>query len=143
MKKVLLTATLLAAIVLSATACGSQTTTQREESATSSIATETEEGKTETVKADTEETESKEWKKFLKEYEEWVDKYVKILKKYNENPGDMSILSDYTKMAAELAKWQTKTDEVQKELEDASPEELAEYSAELLRIAAKISEAAY
>lgn len=83
------------------------------------------------------------WKEFLTEYEAWVDKYIAIVKKYKANPADTSILSDYTSMMSELAQWQTKADNVQKELESASPSELAEYSAKLLKIAEKISKAAY
>ena len=55
----------------------------------------------------------------------------------------MSILSDYTDMKTEMAEWTSKAEDMEKELEDASPAELAEYSAELLRIAAKIEKAAY
>lgn len=84
-----------------------------------------------------------EWRQFLKEYEEWVDDYIVILKKYKKNPSDISILSDYTEMVTELAEWTTKTENMEKELENASPSELAEYSAELLRIAGKMSEVAY
>lgn len=84
-----------------------------------------------------------EWKQFLKEYEEWVDEYIEITKKYQDNPSDMSILSDYTDMMTEMAEWTSKAEDMEKELEDASPAELAEYSAELLRIAAKIEKAAY
>ena len=84
-----------------------------------------------------------EWKQFLKEYEEWVDKYIEITKKYKDNPSDMSILSDYTDMMTELTEWSTKTEDMQQELEEASPSELVEYSAELARIAGKIAKAAY
>lgn len=84
-----------------------------------------------------------EWKQFLNEYEEWVDKYIEITKKYKDNPSDMSILSDYTDMMSELTEWTTKTEDMEKELENASPTELAEYSAELARIAAKLANAAY
>ena len=84
-----------------------------------------------------------EWKQFFKEYEEWVDEYIEITKKYKDNPSDMSILSDYTDMMTEMAEWTSKAEDMEKELEDASPAELAEYSAELLRIAAKIEKAAY
>ena len=84
-----------------------------------------------------------EWKQFLKEYEEWVDEYIEITKKYQDNPSDLSILSDYTDMMTEMAEWTSKAEDMEKELEDASPAELAEYSAELLRIAAKIEKAAY
>lgn len=87
--------------------------------------------------------EGKQWKQFLDDYEDWVDDYIKIVKKYSENPTDTSILSNYTEMVTKLTEWQTKADEMKAELEETSPTELAEYSAELLRIAAKISEAAY
>lgn len=78
------------------------------------------------------------WKTFLKDYEEWVDKYVELTKKYNENPGDISIVGDYTAMLSELAEWATKADELTKELESASATELAEYNAELARILSKL-----
>ena len=84
-----------------------------------------------------------EWKQFLRDYEEWVDKYIEITKKYKNNPTDMSILSDYTNMMTELTEWYDKIDEVQSDLESASPGELAEYSSELARIAGKLSKVAY
>ncbi len=98
---------------------------------------------TETNQSTTETSGEVEWKQFLKDYEEWVDKYIEITKKYKDNPTDMSILSDYTSMMSELTEWYDKTDEMQSELESASPGELAEYSSELARIAAKLSKVAY
>lgn len=89
------------------------------------------------------EMDTTEWKQFLKDYEAWVEDYVKILKKYSENPTDMSIISDYTEMLKEVTEWEAKADEIEKELEEASPAEAIEYSAELLKITAKIAEAAY
>lgn len=83
------------------------------------------------------------WRSFLKEYEDWVDEYIKITKKYSENPTDFSILGDYTDMLSEMTDWAEKTDEMEKALEDASVDELLEYTNELVRIAAKIAEAAY
>ena len=88
----------------------------------------------------TESSSSAEWRQFLKEYEEWVDKYIVVYNKYKSNPTDLSILSDYTDMAAQLVEWSEKTENVQMELESASSEELAEYSKELLRIAGKMTE---
>lgn len=82
-----------------------------------------------------------EWKQFLKDYEVWVDDYIEIIKKYKVNPTDMSILSDYTKMASKAADWSARADEIELELKDT--QEALEYSAELLRIAAKLAEAAY
>lgn len=80
-----------------------------------------------------------EWKKFLKDYENWVDDYIALLAKYQADPTDTSILSDYTEMAAELTEWTGKTEEVADELAN-DPDALAEYTAELSRIAAKLSE---
>ncbi len=104
-----------------------------------------EETKLENEETTTEETSSnnKEWKAFLDDYSEWVDEYVKITKKYSENPTDMSILSDYTDTLTELTEWKEKSDDVAEELEEASPSEVAEYTSELLKITAKIAEAAY
>lgn len=82
-----------------------------------------------------------EWKQFLKDYEAWVDDYIAIVKKYKNNPTDMSILSDYTEMVSEMAEWSEKADEIELELEDTA--EALEYSKEVLRIAGKLAEAAY
>ena len=82
-----------------------------------------------------------EWKQFLKDYEAWVDDYITIVKKYKDNPSDMSILSDYTEMVSEMADWTERADEIELELADTSA--ALEYSAELLRIAGKLAEAAY
>lgn len=77
----------------------------------------------------------------MKDYEAWVDDYIAIVKKYKENPTDMSILSDYTEMVSEMAEWAKRADEIELELQDTGV--ALEYSAELLRIAAKLAEAAY
>ena len=98
---------------------------------------------TEPADSDVEETSSTDWESFLDEYEAWVDDYIEIVKKYKNNPTDMSILSDYSAMMTEMADWSTKADGVASELEDASPSELAKYSARLAKIAAKLAEAAY
>lgn len=94
------------------------------------------------VGSETSSEDNAEWKLFLNEYEEWVDKYIEISKKYKDNPADLSILSDYTDMLTELTEWTTKTENMEKELEGASTAELAEYSAELARIVAKIAQVA-
>lgn len=93
--------------------------------------------------SDSESDDQTDWQLFLNDYESWVDRYIEVLKKYAANPTDMSILSEYTKMISELDEWQSRSEEVQQELDKASPEELVQYSKELLRIASKISEAAY
>ena len=80
------------------------------------------------------------WKAFLKEYEEWADKYISVMKKYKANPTDLSILSEYTTLVAELADWTERADDISNEIVDIS--DAAEYSAEIIRIAAKIAKAA-
>lgn len=84
----------------------------------------------------------KQWKEFLSDYEDFIDDYVAVLKKYSKNPSDFTILADYTEMVEELSEWQTQADELAEELENASPTEAAEYSAEILKITAKIAEVA-
>lgn len=81
-----------------------------------------------------------EWRTFLKEYEEWVDEYIALVKKYKSNPLDMSILADYTKMVSEMTDWTKRADEIKEELKD--PDALAEFTKELLRISGKIASAA-
>ena len=81
-----------------------------------------------------------EWKQFLKDYEAWVDDYIALVKKYKANPTDLTILSDYTKMAAEMSDWSARADDIELELKDT--EAALEYSAELLRIAGKLADVA-
>ena len=132
MKKVL-AIILSVALIFSFVGCASSTNS--EEAVVSNESTEVESVEVEPL------AETVEWKQFLKEYEAWVDDYIALLKKYNKNPADMSILSDYMSMMGELTEWQSKTEEVTEELKNASAKELAEYSKELARIAAKITEA--
>ncbi len=81
------------------------------------------------------------WKQFLKEYEEWVDNYIIIVKNYKNNPTDITILSDYMDMISKLSEWTERADDFKYELEDTS--EAVEYSKELLRIAGKLAEIEY
>ncbi len=128
----------LLAIVLSVTllfsfvGCVSNTTTTDETASNETVVAEN---------TTTENETTAEWKKFLKEYESWVDTYIEVLEKYNKNPSNMSVLTDYMNVMSDMTKWQTKVEEISEELSDASPAELAEYSAEVLRIAAKLADA--
>ena len=91
-----------------------------------------------TTKQKTTKSESSvDWREFLVEYEEWVDDYIEIVKKYNNNPSDMSILSDYTEMVSEMTEWTDKADDVELSITDT--DEALEYSQELLRIAGKLA----
>lgn len=70
--------------------------------------------------------------KFIKDYSDFVDSYVKLLKKYKANPTDASILSEYTEAAQKAAEMQT----------DASSCSDPKYAAKLMDLANKIAKAA-
>jgi hypothetical protein len=46
---------------------------------------------------------------FLKGYEKFMGKYIAIIKKMENNPNDMSVMTDYTSMMAEATEWAEKT----------------------------------
>ena len=122
MKKIIAFA-LVCVLSLSLAACGEETT--QNTSTNSTTASES----------------TSNWKQFLKEYEAWVDRYVEITEKYQKNPADTTILSDYTALANQAADWDARTKEMEEELQKASVEELTEYQAELARIVQKLSQA--
>ena len=132
MKKILLIM-LSTLFMLSMTACFENTESKTEESK-SSNETVSEEN------ADISSSDDTGWRQFLKDYEAWVDDYIAMVKKYQSNPTDMSILSDYTEMMSELTNWAKRADEIEIELEDTDA--AIEYSQELLRIAGKLAEVA-
>ncbi|MBQ1186287.1 MAG: hypothetical protein IIX54_01185 [Clostridia bacterium] len=80
------------------------------------------------------------WREFLKEYEEWADKYIAVVKKYKANPTDLSILTEYTSLITELSDWTTRADDISSSIVDVK--DATEFSTELARIAAKIADAA-
>ena len=84
--------------------------------------------------------ENAEWEEFLDDYEEWVDEYIVLVKKYKENPTDGSIVSDYTEMLSEINEWTEKADEIKLELEGT--DEATDFSVRLLKIVGKLSEIA-
>jgi hypothetical protein len=83
---------------------------------------------------------SSEWREFLREYEEWVDNYIELMNKYNENPMDMTIMSDYMEAVLELTEWQEKIDSLESDL---TGDDLEEYLETILRISAKLSQLVY
>lgn len=133
-------------LVFMLTACGEKTSefTQSTSDDTSSVLFEdenddtTEINSTDVLSNDASADEG--WREFLKEYEEWVDKYIAVVKKYNANPSDLSILTEYTSLVTELAEWTEKADDFSDSIVDV--DDAAEYSAELMRIAAKLADAA-
>jgi hypothetical protein len=90
---------------------------------------------TTTPDADSSSTASTDWRQLLKDYEEFMDDYIAILKKYTENPLDTSILGDYMDMMTELEERSDKYDDMSDDLDD--PDELAEFMKEWTRIYTK------
>lgn len=69
---------------------------------------------------------------FIKDYEAFADSYIKLLKKYKENPTDETILTEYTEASQKAIALQT----------DASNCTDASYANKLLEIGNKIAKAA-
>lgn len=84
------------------------------------------------------------WKQFLKDYEEWTDKYIEFAKKCKSNPNDTKLIAEYAKLAAETVEWTDKAEKYEEELRDdnVSAEVITEYINTLARITQKIANAA-
>ena len=44
-------------------------------------------------------------KQYLKDYQAFADQFVKVSKKYNENPEDPTLVKEYTDLASKAMKW--------------------------------------
>lgn len=83
-----------------------------------------------------------EWKTFLSEYEEWTDNYIELIKKYQENPTDTSLLTDYNEMAKQAIEWSEKAEKLTDTLKESlSTEDLKEYNNHLSKIVEKLNKA--
>ena len=127
-------AILFASFIL--TSCGSSSSKEPAETTEEPAAT-TEEpvATTEEPVATTEEnsTESSgDCDQFIKDYEEYVNSYIDIIKKMKANPSDMTIMSEYTEMAAKAATMQTNAGDCTD----------AKYTAKLANLATKMANAA-
>ena len=70
--------------------------------------------------------------KFIKDYEEFVNSYIAVLKKYKANPTDASIIGEYAQMATKATEMQT----------GASNCTDAKYATKLMTLSTKIANAA-
>lgn len=124
-------------LMLSLAACGGETSTTDVNTDTSSEQSDV------TVETDVAEEASgdEEWRQFLADYEVWVDEYVALMEKYNDNPTDPTLITDYTTLAQEALEWSEKAESVKAELEN-NPEALKEYSETLASIAETIASVA-
>jgi len=62
--------------------------------------------KIEVVTKDTETTKN-ECDEFLEGYQTFMNNYIAVMKKYSANPGDMSILKDYSTIMSDAGSWAT------------------------------------
>lgn len=69
--------------------------------------------------------------KFIVEYRDYANNYVKIMKKYKKNPSDPTIVAEYTEMAQKASAMQ----------ESAAKCTDPKYSAEMLKLAQKMVDA--
>ena len=148
MKKILLTFTAIASIILAS--CGGnndaesdldsmfddlQEMTDEADYGTDETDTETDtETETETETTD-ESSPSDEWNSVLDDYEAYVDDYVSLIKKQKADPADMSIMTEYQQLMQKGSEWSTKMSEMSA---DFGPEQLSR----MQEIQMKLSKAA-
>jgi hypothetical protein len=66
--------------------------------------------------------------KFLKSYEEFMVAYIAVYKKYLADPTNMSVMTDYTKLAANATKFSSMN------TDNCSPEQLIKLSEIVLKL---------
>ncbi|MDR0854474.1 MAG: DUF4190 domain-containing protein [Clostridiales Family XIII bacterium] len=76
------------------------------------------------------------YKQFLEEYEAWVDNYIALLEKYQNDPTDLSILDDYTAMTKDMLEWSEKAEQIQGDL---TGDDLIDYMETMTRITKKLT----
>ena len=45
---------------------------------------------------------------FMDDYEEWMERYVELLRQYKENPVGLATSEEYTSMSTEMMEWSSK-----------------------------------
>ena len=82
----------------------------------------------------------KDFKDAMDSYEAFIDEYVAFMKKYSDNPSDVSLLADYTKYMSKYADMVEKFDKW--ESEDLNDAELAYYIDVQARVSKKLLDVA-
>lgn len=146
MKKTFLTIAMAAFFSFGMISCGGgseeatsdeTTTEETTDEGTSDEATDseaTEEEATEEEASSDESTSGTDCNKWLDDYEAYMDDYVALVKKYQANPTDMTIMQEYTSMAQKA-----------QSMSSSAPEDCAgdaAFAARLAKISAKMSAAA-
>ena len=92
-------------LLTAATACGSSDSSDSAES--EQVTIESSSGESDQVESDSDEADSgvlsPEFKKTMDDYEAWFDHYCEVMKKYNENPSDIELLSEMSELISEEA----------------------------------------
>ena len=83
---------------------------------------------------------SKEFKEAMDGYEEYFDKYIEVMTSMKNNPGNLSMMQEYTEMMGTYADTMQKFEAI--EGSDMTPEEEAYYLEVSMRINQKLMEAA-
>ena len=134
---------MMSLLLTAVTACGSSDSsesTQPDKEIVEAASEESESSEPDTSESDSEEL-SPEFKKTMDDYEAWFDHYCEVMKKYNENPSDMELLSEMTDLIAEETKMLEQMENMdQSEMNKA---ELAYYIEVTARIEKKLLEVAY
>ena len=76
------------------------------------------------------------WSRALDDYERFVDEYVVFMKKYQANPNDMTMLTQYASM---LEKSQKASDSIQKVQGSLSGADLASFMVRYSKMTAKLA----
>ena len=84
---------------------------------------------------------SPEFKKTMDDYEAWFDHYCEVMKKYEENPSDLELLSEMTELLSEETKMLEEMENMDESEMNAA--ELAYYLEVTARIEKKLLEVAY
>ncbi len=139
MKKIMVILVVLS-IVFSLTGCGGAKVPTSKDTDDYNDVSEVQNATLDTSNAETlSNSNNTEWKQFIKDYNAWVDEYIKIVKKYKANPTDLSIMTDYTKMISEMTDWAERSEKLEEELDTT---DALEFAAELAKIAQKLAEVA-
>lgn len=73
-------------------------------------------------------------KEFLDGYERFMDQYVAFMKKYESNPSDLTLMTQYFTMLSELSEYSEAADRRSEKESEMSAADWAYYTATMLRI---------
>lgn len=154
MKKRIFAILLVLAMVLSFSACGivedttgDENVSFEEKNDTVTKGTEETAGKqeetkpVETTEAEVSDAIDPEFKKAMDAYVEFYEDYVSFMKKYQKNPTDLSLLTEYTTMMADAAEMEQKfADWDQDEMNAAELQYYLDVSAKVLKLLAEVAQ---